>query len=315
MKHLVINSFGTFLGLRSQRIVVLQNKTQIAEIALKNLKTISVNSGGVSISSDLITACANYGIKIFFNSFQTFCALHTPCEHKSANVLKMQFANSNGEFGLNLAREFIIGKIKNSRSSVLYFSRSSALKDKENLLNLFENAINSLKFVKTTNEIFGIEGSVANAYFDFLRQNSLLPSSFETRTKQNSTDITNKALNYGYAILLNFVYKSVINAGLNPYCGVLHVLRSGKPSLCLDIMEEYRSFVVDRNIIKMRSHLSGDFDKIKKEVAQNILDSFDKKLIYHGRKLTLSSIMQRQIYRLAGAFCEQKRYKSYIFRW
>lgn len=54
MKHLVLNSFGLFLGLKSQRIVIYQNKEIIKEIALKSLKTISINSNGITISSDLI---------------------------------------------------------------------------------------------------------------------------------------------------------------------------------------------------------------------------------------------------------------------
>lgn len=66
MKHLVLNSFGLFLGLKSQRIVVYQNKEIIKEIALKSLKTISINSNGITISSDLIFACSVRGIKIFY---------------------------------------------------------------------------------------------------------------------------------------------------------------------------------------------------------------------------------------------------------
>lgn len=65
----------------------------------------------------------------------------------------------------------------------------------------------------------------------------------------------------------------MINAGLNPYFGVLHTMRSSKPSLVLDIMEEYRSFVVDRNFIKIRASLKNDFNQdIKKIIATNILN-------------------------------------------
>ncbi|WP_272887985.1 CRISPR-associated endonuclease Cas1 [Campylobacter lanienae] len=164
--------------------------------------------------------------------------------------------------------------------------------------------------------MFGIEGSVANAYFEYLKQNGLFADSFEIRTKRNSTEITNQALNYGYAILLNFVYKSIINAGLNPYFGVLHSMRSSKPSLALDIMEEYRSFVVDRNIIKLRSSLKNSLEQDDKRlIASNILNTMRKKLIYNHRKLTLESIIQRQIYKISVFFCDNKKYKSYIFRW
>ncbi|MEE3705038.1 CRISPR-associated endonuclease Cas1 [Campylobacter sp. CX2-8023-23] len=294
MKHLVLNSFGLFLGLKSQRIIIYQNKEIIKEIALKTLKTISINSNGITISSDLIFACSMRGIKIFFQNFNTFSATHALYEHKGVNILKQQFASKENAKGLSLAKELIIGKIKNQRSTILYFSRNQEFRSKDITIQSLDKAINMLRNlqIKDINEIFTIEANAASRYFDFLKLNSFLPDSFEHRTKKESTEITNQALNYGYAILLNIVYKSIINAGLNPYFGVLHTMRSSKPSLALDIMEEYRSFVVDRNIIKIRSLLKGEFNmQIKKLVASNILNSLNKKLIYNHKKLTLESII------------------------
>ncbi|MEE3744522.1 CRISPR-associated endonuclease Cas1 [Campylobacter porcelli] len=294
MKHLVLNSFGLFLGLKSQRIIIYQNKEIIKEIALKTLKTISINSNGITISSDLIFACSMRGIKIFFQNFNTFSATHALYEHKGVNILKQQFVSKENAKGLSLAKELIIGKIKNQRSTILYFSRNQEFRSKDITIQSLDKAINMLRNlqIKDINEIFTIEANAASRYFDFLKLNSFLPDSFEHRTKKESTEITNQALNYGYAILLNIVYKSIINAGLNPYFGVLHTMRSSKPSLALDIMEEYRSFVVDRNIIKIRSLLKGEFNmQIKKLVASNILNSLNKKLIYNHKKLTLESII------------------------
>ncbi|ARQ97039.1 CRISPR/Cas system-associated endonuclease Cas1, type II-B/NMENI [Campylobacter lanienae NCTC 13004] len=317
MKHLVLNSFGLFLGLKSQRLVVYKNREIIKEIALKSLKTISINSNGINISSDLVFACSIRGIKIFYANFTNFSATHTLYEHKGVNVLKEQFASATNGKDIILAKELIIGKIKNQRSTILYFSRNFTAKQKENILASFQKALQILKNKNLNkDEIFGIEGSVANAYFEYLKQNGLFADSFEIRTKRNSTEITNQALNYGYAILLNFVYKSIINAGLNPYFGVLHSMRSSKPSLALDIMEEYRSFVVDRNIIKLRSSLKNSLEQDDKRlIASNILNTMRKKLIYNHRKLTLESIIQRQIYKISAFFCDNKKYKSYIFRW
>lgn len=317
MKHLVLNTFGLFLGLKSERLVIYKNKEIIKEIALKSLKTICINSNGISISSDLVFACSARGIKIFYANFSSFAATHTLYEHKGVNVLKEQFASALNGKDIILAKELIIGKIKNQRSTILYFSRNFTAEQKENILASFQKALQVLKNEDLSkDEIFGIEGSVANAYFEYLKQNKLFADSFEIRTKRNSTEITNQALNYGYAILLNFVYKSIINAGLNPYFGVLHSMRSSKPSLALDIMEEYRSFVVDRNIIKLRSSLKDTLGQDdKKLIASNMLSTMTKKLIYNHRKLTLESIIQRQIYKISAFFCENKKYKSYIFRW
>ncbi len=321
MKHIIVNNYGMFLGLKSQRLTIKKDGNIKNEIALNRIKTIQVLSRGISLSSDLINACAVRGIKIFFNTFNSFSALHAIYEHKSVQVRKNQFLKCDTIDGLELARKLIIGKLKNQRATLLYSSRNIKNDRKDRVIELFDKSILQLKNVKEISKeyIMGVEGVSASYYFEYLRTMELLPTTFKYRTKRHSEEITNIALNYGYAILFNFIYKSCINAGLEPYCGVLHSARSAKPSLILDIMEEYRSFVVDRNVIKLRSKLSNtkaeNFDKIKKELATSILNTLTKRYKYNHKKLTLESIIQRQIYKISGYFCESVKYKSYIFRW
>jgi len=319
MKHIIVNNFGIFLGLKSQRLTIKKDGSIVKEIALNRIKTIQVLSRGISLSSDLINSCSQRGIKIFFNTFNSFSALHTLYEHKSVMVRKNQFQSCDEKKGLDLARQLIIGKLKNQRATLLYSSRNIINERKQKVIENFDKSIYQLKNKKDLSKeyILGIEGVSASFYFEYLKVMELFPSSFVYRTKRHSEEITNIALNYGYAILFNFIYKSCINAGLEPYYGVLHSVRSAKPSLILDIMEEYRSFVVDRNIIKLKSKLSKakDFDKVKKDVANAILNTLSKKYKYNHRKLTLESIIQRQIYKISGYFCSENKYKSYIFRW
>jgi CRISPR-associated protein Cas1 len=319
MKHIIINEYGVFLGLRSFRLVVKKENQVLNEVALNRIKTIQVLSKGVSLSSDLIIACGNRGIKIFFSSFNSFCATHSMYEHKSVIVRSNQFDTCNNQKGLELARQLIIGKLKNQRATMLYSSRNFENDYKKETIEFFDKSILQLKNKQNISRgfILGVEGVCADRYFEYLKNMQLLPEHFRYRTKRYSKDITNISLNYGYAILQNFIYKSCINAGLEPYMGVLHTTRSAKPSLVLDIMEEYRSFVVDRNIIKLRSKLrdTKKFDTIKRYVAKNILNTLTKKYKYNHKKLTLESIIQRQIYKISGYFSNRNRYKSYIFRW
>lgn len=319
MKHLIVNNYGLFLGLKSARVVVKKEGKVISEVALSRVKSIQVMSKGIALSSDLIEACGMRGIKIFFNTFNSFSALHALYEHKSVIIRQNQMLACNDERGLALARELIVGKLKNQRATILYSSRSFDNEEKREVVAFFDSSIAKLKNKQQITRAFilGVEGACASYYFRYLKTMSLLPDSFEVRHKRGATDITNIALNYGYAILFNFIYKACINAGLEPYMGVLHSLRSAKPSLVLDIMEEYRSFVVDRNIIKKRARLqkAKDFDSIKREIASSILNTLGKQYRYNHRKLTLESIIQRQVYRISGYFCDAKRYRSYIFRW
>jgi CRISPR-associated protein Cas1 len=307
------------LGLKSHRLIIKKEGKALKEIALNRVKTIQVLSKGISLSSDLIIACSHRGIKIFFSAFNSFSALHTMYEHKSVQVRQNQYLACNNIKGLELARILIIGKLKNQRATLLYSSRNIQNELKSQTIEFFDKSIAQLKNKKEISKefILGVEGSCASVYFDFLKQLNLLPNSFKYRTKRYSQEITNIALNYGYAILQNFIYKSCVNAGLEPYMGALHSKRSAKPSLVLDIMEEYRSFVVDRNIIKLRAKLrdAKNFDNVKRDVANAILKTLGKKYKYNHKKLTLESIIQRQIYKISGYFSGNNNYKSYIFRW
>lgn len=316
LKHLVVDSYGVYLGLKSARLVVKKDGVLLKEYPLKNLKTISIKSRGVGLSSDLAYACGVRGVKIFFNDFKSHLALHTLHEHKSVNVIKHQILSEQNGKDLALAKELIIGKIKNQRSTILYFSRHKNQEKARLISNKLSLLIGELKrFKLSKDEIFGIEGSAAAMYFKYLSECEILGDEFINRTGRYAEDNINKALNYGYAILQNHIYKCVINAGLNPYFGVLHSLRSAKPSLVLDIMEEYRSFVVDRNVIKLSNQLKGDFAEHKKLIAQQIVNSLAKKLNYNHSKLSLESIMQRQVYKLSGFLCGANNYHSYVFRW
>ena len=105
---------------------------------------------------------------------------------------------------------------------------------------------------------------------------------------------------------------------LELYSGFLHTDRPGKPSLVLDFMEEYRAWVVDRVVIKLRQQIAKAkrFDQsLKSELSRMIADCMSSEILYRGKRLRLENVMQRQAYRLAGAVVDNKKYKGIRFKW
>lgn len=330
-KHIYIDDYGTFLGKTSARLTISQNGQLRQEIALSRIKSINILKGGISLSSDLIEVCAARGIKIFFLDFKgvAHTSLSSTASHAVANVRRAQFLTIESDYAKEMAKALILGKLKNQRATLQYFYKyqkntSKQTQKLETAIFKLKEIIESLKTIELKNRsdwlgvIMGKEGGAASIYFDAVGAELLEDLNFSNRIGRGADDIVNSALNYGYAILTSFVWQSVINAGLEPFAGVLHTNRPGKPSLVLDIMEEYRAWVVDRNIIKLKSHLK---DKkfldtpIKKKIIEEINNTMNKKYIYNGKNLSLQSLMQRQVYRLTGAFMQQNNYKSYIFKW
>ena len=330
-KHIYIDEYGTFLGKTSARLTISQSGQLKKEVALSRVKSINILKGGISLSSDLIEACSLRGIKIFFLDFRNIAhtTLSSTASHAVANTRKAQFLTIESEYSREIARALILGKLKNQRATLQYFykyqknSSNSSIKLENAILSIKE-VIDSLKIIELKNRpdwlniIMGKEGGVASIYFNAISCELLNELNFSNRIGRGADDIVNSALNYGYAILTSFVWQSVINAGLEPFAGVLHTNRPGKPSLVLDIMEEYRAWVVDRNIIKLKAHLKGKHfldTPIKKKITEEINNTMNKKYLYNGKNLSLQSIMQRQVYKLTGAFMQQNQYKSYIFKW
>ena len=159
-------------------------------------------------------------------------------------------------------------------------------------------------------KLLGTEGFSSRSYFQALVKSHLLPSSFKTREGRGSQEIGNSMLNLGYAVLSSYIFNAIINSGLEPFLGFYHTQRPGKPSLVLDLMEEYRAWVVDRAVIKLRSNAITEkkLDPVlKKKLINEIQKSLAKRYLYRKKKVRLENIIQRQVYRLSGYFQSQKK--------
>jgi CRISPR-associated protein Cas1 len=297
---------------------------------------VTVLKEGVSFSSNLLLNCGARGIKFFITDEfgSEIVCLSGGHQHAVAKVREAQFQFIRSQACSDLARRVIMAKVKNQKSVLLYYKKYLTKKDDEfsqkqvakvdeavnkindliiNFKSFDLNRINDWRGV-----VFGFEGAIATLYWQCLVTSQYFPMSFNGRIGRGATDVVNQMLNYGYGILSTYIWHCAINSGLEVYAGFLHVQRPGKPSLILDIMEEYRPWVVDRAVIKLRDHISyhGNFTKKLKELLIiEIQKTFSKTYTYNGRNISLESLMQRQIYKICGEFYGEKKYSPFIFKW
>jgi CRISPR-associated protein Cas1 len=135
-------------------------------------------------------------------------------------------------------------------------------------------------------------------------------------------DPVNAVLNYGYGVLAQAVWGAVLNAGLEPYAGFLHVDRPGKPSLVLDLMEEFRAPVVDRPVIAMCRRgepikiENGKLDHdTRRLVAERVLEKLSADARFGGRRVSVRAIVQAQVRSLASFVRGQGAYRPFAFQW
>lgn len=330
---MIISNYGTRLGVSGALLTVHENTNLIREIPLSRLRAVCITKNGVSLSSSLIKECAARGIRIFFLDWRGVSIACVSGEYQRATVTirknQFKFIDSDAEVR-NVVKEIVITKVRNQRATLLYFNKvvDPAIEKRKIIEHAVELIDSNLILLKNQNlmtindwknYLFGCEGLCAKLYWNCLKDASLFPSDFRNREGRGSIDITNQCLNYGYAILSSFVWSSIDNAGLELYAGLYHVDRPGKPSLVLDLMEEYRAWVVDRIVIKLRHKLEKmeQIDAtIKKQISNEILKTVSNKYSYYNKKIRLDNIIQRQVYKLMAVINgNETNYKGYKFKW
>ena len=318
MKHLVITDHGSFLGLRDDRLAVQQGD-DTSYYPLNRLCTISIAKRGISISSNLIEALSVRGVKLFFLDFRgvPHTALIGQSQHGVVAVRQAQM-NYCSDDTMPIARKIVSAKIRNQRAVLNHLGKYHQQPCLHSASNELMQYSKSASTAQNVDALLGHEGASASSYFQALRDAHLFSSTFAKREGRGSQEVNNSMLNLGYSLLGSYLLNAIVNAGLEPYLGVLHKQRPGKMSLVLDLMEEYRAWVVDRAVIKLRSRSEGqslDNKRLRQSLIGEVQNTCSKRYIYRGKKLKLEHIMQRQVYRLCGQFHGENTYKPYLFKW
>lgn len=318
MKHLVIADHGTFLGLRDDRLAVRQNEEESC-YPLNRLCTVSVAKRGVSVSSDLIEALSVRGVKLFFLDFRgvPHSALVGQSQHGVVAVRQAQMRYCAGDT-LPLARQIVYAKTRNQRAVLNYLYKYHKTPCLRGASDELEQHGKSARGAGSADALLGYEGASASIYFAALREANLFSSSFARREGRGSREVNNAMLNLGYSLLGSYLLNAIVNAGLEPYLGVLHRQRPGKMSLVLDLMEEYRAWVVDRAVVKLRTRSESRSladNGLKQALIAEVQGTCAKRYTYRNKKVKLEHIMQRQVYRLCGHFHGENAYKPHLFKW
>lgn len=133
------------------------------------------------------------------------------------------------------------------------------------------HCLQELPTATTPNIIRGLEGAGSARYFSALRSIFRAPGlAFFRRARRPPPDPINILLSLGYTILTNLVHSICEAAGLDPYLGALHTPRYGRPSLALDLIEEFRPVIVDATAIRVintRAITANDFHHARAEEA------------------------------------------------
>lgn len=334
--QIILSGFGMFLSKKSERLLVKKSKEVIYEFPMFRINEVVVASRGVSISSDLIEDLCERGIRVSFlsQSGKPYAMLTSPMLTATIHARRNQIEALKDGRGLTFSKLVVKGKVTNQERLLRYFGKYVKQKDPDKYAKI-ESLADALKQLRkkidaiegdcvddVRDELFGLEGIAGRLYWDGVKIILSEKTEFFGREHRGATDAVNSMLNYGYGILYSVVWGAVVNAGLEPFAGFLHVDRPGKPSLVLDLVEEFRQPVVDRAVIayinlgqeiKMEQGLLDA--ETRKNVGGNILDRLESVESYDGKKYQVRSIIQIQARNLASFLRGEREYKPFTFKW
>ncbi len=338
VKHLIADQFGTHIGKYSERLKLTQKGEVLAQAPLMHLESVLVASRGVSISADALQACCDRGIPVQFidRTGDPYDALYAAGLAGTVLTRREQLLAAFDRRSIHLGMAFAAGKITNQAITLKYLAKNRKESDPavyEELQLCAGEVLDHLAWLETLHGetvddmrggLLAAEGNAARKYWGAARL--VIPTEYgwTGRTGRGATDPVNSLLNYGYGILYQQVQRAIILAGLDPYAGFVHTDRPGKPSLVLDLIEEFRQAAVDRVVFglvargfKVDQDEHGLLGKeVRRTFAKRILDHLEAQMRYQGKRHPLRAIIQSQA-RQVGSYLrgEHKEYLPYKAEW
>ncbi|MEJ5308650.1 MAG: CRISPR-associated endonuclease Cas1 [Anaerolineae bacterium] len=324
---LIVDQFGAYLGKHSERIQIKVKGELVAEAPLLTLENVLILNNGVSLSTDALRQCAENGIPVHCLSSrgEPYAALYAAGLGGTVQTRRAQYAAYNDRRGAMLAAGFAGGKIQNQARLLKYVAKNRKEKDTlcytalqtaadkveahEKEVRAWLSGAEELNSDTRRAELLSIEGRAAQAYWEGVQ--AVVPSTLKWpgREGRGATDPFNAALNYGYGVLYGQVERAILLAGLDPYAGFIHVDRPGKPSLVLDLIEEFRAPVVDRAVLGMlgqgitlKQDAEGRLEmETRRALAERVLERIEESTErYEGKRQKLRWIIQSQARHVAS---------------
>ncbi len=271
--------------------------------------------GYVQLTTQALSLLLNEGIPVYFFSLKgNLKGILDTYPSRNAPVRLIQFKKAlEVPFCVQIAKQFVLGKINNARRLLQRISYNRPDFSPEHILNEIKYILHRIPIARTLDEIRGLEGRATALYFQKFGQ-ALGLKSFQ-RTRHPPQDPQNAFLSYGYAVLTGEVISNLTAFGLDPYIGFYHSLRYGRPGLALDLMEEFRHPVIDTTVLELWSHKivqEKDIEMTHKgwRLNKNAKKKFFE--LYQIRMQTYRPAIRKQCQLLVNAILGKANYKPFF---
>ena len=249
-RPLYVTEQGARIGIRGGRAVVSKHYEELEAVRMIDVSQVSVY-GNVQISSQFMRAAFMRQTPVCWFSYGGwFQGIAHGLPSKHVELRRRQVAIA-AQAGLPIARRMVEGKIRNSRTLLRRNSKEDVDRALAQLNTLAHQAVSAAS-IET---LLGIEGTAARIYFSkfaaMIKNDSLDTFDFQSRNRRPPRDPVNCLLSFGYSMLVKDFTSTTLAVGFDPYLGIYHRPRFGRPALALDLAEEFRPLVAESAVLSL----------------------------------------------------------------
>lgn len=256
MTTVYVREQGAVVRKRGERLVITKEDREIGGIPLVNLTQV-VLAGNVQLTTPAAVLLLEKDVDVvFFSKYMKYLGRLVGSGSKNGGLRVAQLKIVGDEArALPVAKEIVAGKLTNQR---LIMQRQAAQRGSGAAGPAMRQAVDGIAAMReasakvgTLDSLRGYEGKAGAYYFAAFK--ALLDPrwGFQARQYYPPPDPINAALSLGYSLLLKDMTAAVQIVGLDPYLGFFHVIEYGRPSLPLDVMEEFRPLLVDTLVLAL----------------------------------------------------------------
>lgn len=323
MATFYINQNDCLLKKVDERLKVVKEKETLADIPLIKITQVVI-MGRVTVTHEVFHELSKRNISLcYMTEHGKYKTRLEPPFSKNVHLRVAQYKARFDENKKNrIAGFFVKGKLTNYRMALMQLQRDNKEIDISSSVNMIKELVKKVDLSNDLNQIRGYEGAGSAEYFKNFPKFIKNPDfKFLKRERHPPPDSVNALLSLGYGFLRSDIESAINIVGFDPYIGYLHDDRYGRASLALDLMEEFRSVIVDSCIIQMvnRKQISAedfiqDFANsvlLSEQAKRTFMDCYTKRKIiefkhpYFGYKVNYNRCFELQA-RMLGKFLTEE---------
>lgn len=246
---LYLTTQGARLTKRGGRAVLIEEGEESQSTRIVDISHVAV-FGNATVGSALLRELFDRGVPVLWLGFGGwFSGVATGMPPGNVELRQRQYRATTVGAG-ELAASFVSGKIRNARTLLRRQAKPQPKAALGQLAALARDATGE----RALDSLLGIEGTAARIYFQHFgglirKGDGMGKFDFDGRNRRPPTDRVNALLSFAYSMLTKDTVVACLAAGLDPYAGLYHRPRFGRPALALDIAEEFRPLVGDSTVL------------------------------------------------------------------